>query len=223
MTKKKSKAIAGLVLGILSIPCALIPIIGIPVGVVGIVYSIKGIKQSQGIAIAGLVLYDAIVTLKELVGTEESLDINTIRLSMSQYHEDLVTTWILTHLSREPMPKNQLEKLFQNGVRIGYRYYDVYATIGFDSLQKRGLTQNLLHAKKVGLVQEKEGLYQITTLGFATYYKARGKELEIRYEIAKGKNPMTGIWIRFTIIFIFFFLIMYYSNLINAFMIQLRP
>lgn len=55
--KKKSvgKATAGLVLGILSIPSAFIPIFGIPIGILGIVFSVQGMKQSQGIAVGGLV------------------------------------------------------------------------------------------------------------------------------------------------------------------------
>ncbi len=51
----KSKAIAGLVLGILSIPSAILPLIGIPMGILGVVYSIKGKRQSEGMGVAGLI------------------------------------------------------------------------------------------------------------------------------------------------------------------------
>ena len=52
---QKGKAIAGLVLGILSIPASIFPLFGLPMGVLGIVYSVKGMKQSEGMAVAGLV------------------------------------------------------------------------------------------------------------------------------------------------------------------------
>ena len=53
--KTKANAIAGLVLGILSIPSAILPILGLPIGILGIVFSIKGMKKSQGRAVGGLV------------------------------------------------------------------------------------------------------------------------------------------------------------------------
>jgi len=52
----KVKSLAGLVLGILSIPGAIIPLFGFPLSIIGIIFSAKGMKQSEGygLAIAGL-------------------------------------------------------------------------------------------------------------------------------------------------------------------------
>ena len=53
--KKERNAKIGLILGILSIPAAVIPLFGVPIGVLGAVYSVKGMKESKGKSTAGLV------------------------------------------------------------------------------------------------------------------------------------------------------------------------
>ncbi len=54
---KNGKATAGLVLGIVSMVAWFIPLIGLPMSIIGIVYSSKGLKSAKrGKAIAGLVL-----------------------------------------------------------------------------------------------------------------------------------------------------------------------
>lgn len=52
--KSKTYSTAGLVLGILSIPAAIIPLLGIPISILGIVFSKRGLKNPNGKAIAGL-------------------------------------------------------------------------------------------------------------------------------------------------------------------------
>lgn len=50
----KSYATAALVFGIISIPAAIIPLFGVPISILGIVCGAKGMKYSNGKAIAGL-------------------------------------------------------------------------------------------------------------------------------------------------------------------------
>jgi hypothetical protein len=54
--QSSNTAISGMVLGILSIPCACVPLIGFPVAVVGIIFSSLALKSSgRSMAIAGLI------------------------------------------------------------------------------------------------------------------------------------------------------------------------
>ena len=58
MNKQNNKAIAGLVLGITSLLAWLLPLLGYPVSIVGIIMGALGKKsEKKNIAIVGLVLY----------------------------------------------------------------------------------------------------------------------------------------------------------------------
>ncbi len=54
---KNGKAVAGLILGIIGIIAWIIPIIGAPIIITGLIFSIKGLKSlKRGVAITGVVL-----------------------------------------------------------------------------------------------------------------------------------------------------------------------
>jgi len=54
---KNGKATTGLVLGIIGLVAWFIPLIGAPITIIGLVFSIKGLKSlKRGVAIAGIVL-----------------------------------------------------------------------------------------------------------------------------------------------------------------------
>lgn len=55
MTESKTYATLGLIFGILSIPGAIIPLLGFPLSILGIIFSKNGMKEHNGKAIAGLV------------------------------------------------------------------------------------------------------------------------------------------------------------------------
>ncbi|ERJ12207.1 hypothetical protein [Haloplasma contractile] len=56
--KANSNALTGFILGLISIVAWFLPFIGLPLTIVGIVFSSKGLKSTEkkGMAIAGLVL-----------------------------------------------------------------------------------------------------------------------------------------------------------------------
>jgi hypothetical protein len=55
--KNNSKAVAGMVLGIVGVFAAILPLLGLPVNVVGLVMGILGIKsEKKGMAKAGVIL-----------------------------------------------------------------------------------------------------------------------------------------------------------------------
>ncbi|MFH1849563.1 MAG: hypothetical protein ABH879_05230 [archaeon] len=49
------KAAPALILGIISIPAFLLPLIGLPVAIVGIILGIRGVQNSRRFALAGLI------------------------------------------------------------------------------------------------------------------------------------------------------------------------
>ena len=72
MNKQNNKAIAGLVLGITSLLAWLLPLLGYPVSIVGIIMGALGKKsEKKNIAIVGLVLsiigYGVYLALNELM------------------------------------------------------------------------------------------------------------------------------------------------------------
>ena len=52
---EKKKAIASLVLGILSLICWFIPIIGLPISVIGLILGISGMKEKREYALTGVI------------------------------------------------------------------------------------------------------------------------------------------------------------------------
>lgn len=60
------KANIGLILGIISIFASIIPLFGIPLGILGIVYSLKDKEESKGKLTAGLVCSIIGLTLSTL-------------------------------------------------------------------------------------------------------------------------------------------------------------
>lgn len=57
-------AVAGFVLGIISICCCCLPILSIPLGIIGLILSILGMKSGyRGLAIAGIVLSSIAIVL----------------------------------------------------------------------------------------------------------------------------------------------------------------
>ncbi|MBW2996130.1 DUF4190 domain-containing protein [Candidatus Woesearchaeota archaeon] len=52
---KEKRAVPALVLGILSIPFALFPLLGLPIAIIALVLSVRGIKNQEKLAMAALI------------------------------------------------------------------------------------------------------------------------------------------------------------------------
>ena len=187
--------------------------------IVGLTFSIFGFYFVDAIiafAISALIIWEGVMTLRELLSSEKELDIDTIHLSFSEYFDNAITFWILARLVRGPSTIDELNSAFLKGVNIGFRYFDYHAIFGFHKIQNEGIIKNIRLAEKSGLIQRSMKEISITNLGLSAYYKHRAKELnEIASEFA-GRRVHRGT-LNFIIIFIIFFILMYYANEIDQF------
>ncbi len=55
MTKEEKKSLAALVLGILSLIFWVIPLLGLPIAIIGLILSVTGIKDKRRFAMAALI------------------------------------------------------------------------------------------------------------------------------------------------------------------------
>jgi Co/Zn/Cd efflux system component len=190
------------------------------VGVIlGLTFSIFGfyfVDAIIALAISALIIWEGIMTLRELLASEEELDIDTIHLSFSEYFDDSITFWILARLVHGPATIEELNSSFLRGVEIGFRYFDFHAIFGYHKIHNQGIIKNIRLAEKNGLIQHSVKELTITNLGLAAYYKHRANELKQIANDFSGKRLHRGP-VTFVIIFIGFFLLMLYAQEINQF------
>jgi len=112
--------------------------VGVMVGLSFDIFRFYFVDSLVALVIAGFILWDGMVTLKELVVSGEDLSVDTIRLSSSARYDDKITDWILSRLVSKPATPTQLNSEFLRGLATGYRYFDIHAIIGHHQLQRRG-------------------------------------------------------------------------------------
>ncbi|MFX1486103.1 MAG: cation diffusion facilitator family transporter [Promethearchaeota archaeon] len=147
--------------------------------IIGLTFSIFNFYFADALIallIAGIILWDAAITLKEMVVAGEELSVDTIRLGASAFFEDKITDWVLAQLTRGAAAPSQLNSSFLQGSASACRYYDFHALFGHRELERRGIIKNLDQARRSGLVEETDGELTITDEGLARYYRARARE-----------------------------------------------
>jgi Co/Zn/Cd efflux system component len=189
---------------------------GVIIGLTFSIFEFYFVDAIVAFAISALVIWEGIMTLRELLSSEEELDIDTIHLSFSEYFDDTITFWILARLVHGPATVDQLNSAFLRGVSIGFRYFYIHAIFGFHKLQDQGIIKNIRLAEKRGLVQRSVKELSITNLGLAAYYKHRAKELQQIADEFSGSRINRGS-VTFVIIFIVFFLLIFYAQEIDQF------
>jgi hypothetical protein len=189
---------------------------GVIIGLTFSIFEFYFVDAIIAFAISALIIWEGIMTLRELVLSEEELDIDTIHLSFSEYFDDTITFWILARLVRGPATIDELNSAFLRGVSIGYRYFDIHAIFGFHKIQNQGIIKNIRLAEKRGLLQRNVKELSITNLGLAAYYKHRARELKQIADEFSGRRIHGGM-VTFIIVFIVFFLLIFYAQEIDQF------
>jgi Co/Zn/Cd efflux system component len=178
--------------------------IGVMIGLFFAEFQIYVIDSIVAILIAVVIIWEGIEALREILQAGDDLSVDTIHLAAADSYDDLITAWILAQLARGPDTEEYLNKAFIKGIRIGHRYFDVHAILGFSNLEEKGVSKHVQIAKRSGLIKDDDGILSITNNGLSLYYKNRVDELKrvanrFSKRRSRFKNAATGIYIWITI------------------------
>ncbi len=152
--------------------------VGVLIGLFFAEFDIYFVDSLVALLIAVSIVWGGIEALRELAKAGSGLSVDTIHLAASRQFDDIITHWLLARLARGPKTPVQLNEEFLKGVRIGYRYFDVHAILGFASLEEKGIWKHIQTARRSGLVRERGAELMITTNGLVLYYRGRAAELK---------------------------------------------
>jgi Co/Zn/Cd efflux system component len=185
--------------------------LGVATGLTFAFFGLYFVDSLVALAIACVILSDAIITLKELVAAGEDISVDTIRLGASAYYDDKITDWVLARLTRGPASRERLNAEFLRGLARSYRYYNIYAVFGHHRLQQNGIYKHLDQARRSGLVDEQRRELVLTKEGLARYYYARAKEFRrtaTEFAPRRLRRFLTHtIWIILAIVLLLFLLL----------------
>ncbi|MFX1451158.1 MAG: cation diffusion facilitator family transporter, partial [Promethearchaeota archaeon] len=150
--------------------------IGVLIGLTFEIFGISLIDILVGFGIAIIILYDGIDTLSELISKGENIDIDAIRVAGDHRYLDRISHWIILHVEREKLSRNELNSLFLEGLKIGYRYYGEFAAIGFHNLSKKGLFKNLKYLINDDIIREENNKLFLTEKGINRFNQIMKKE-----------------------------------------------
>jgi Co/Zn/Cd efflux system component len=178
--------------------------IGVMIGLFFAEFQIYVIDSIVAILIAVVIIWEGIEALREILQAGDDLSVDTIHLAAADSYDDLITAWILAQLARGPDTEEYLNKAFIKGIRIGHRYFDVHAILGFSNLEEKGVSKHVQIAKRSGLIKDDDSILSITNNGLSLYYKNRVDELKrvanrFSKRRSRFKNAATGIYIWITI------------------------
>ncbi len=189
---------------------------GVMIGLSFAIFHFYFVDVLIALLIASLIIWEAIITMKELVTSGEELDINTVKLGASGRYEDKVTDWLLTRLIIGPMTPKELDKDFRQCVSIGIRYYDLHATLGHHKLPSKGIMMNIRQAMRSGLIDKAGDKVSITNLGLSKYYKFRSRE----FHLMANEFARTGLskwtYVKIVLVIISIILIVIHADYINS-------
>ncbi|NHI82801.1 MAG: hypothetical protein EAX81_00670 [Candidatus Thorarchaeota archaeon] len=163
--------------------------VGVLVGLLFAEIGIYVVDSIVAILIALIVVWEGIEALRELIQAGSELSVDTIHLAASDQYDDLITHWILAQLAREPMTEEELTKRFLRGVKLGFRYFDVHAVLGFKDLEKKGIFKHIQIAKRSGLLYQEGNALAITNNGLALFYEQRVREMKsVKKQFSRTRN-----------------------------------
>jgi hypothetical protein len=186
--------------------------VGVLTGLLFAEFGIYFVDSFVALLIAISIVWEGIEALRELAEAGESLSVDTIHLAASSQFDDIITHWILARLARGPKTGTHLNDDFLKGVRIGYRYFDVHAIIGFAQLEDKGIWKHIQIAKRSGLVKDHGNQLMITTNGLILYYRGRAAELKkIARKFSRSRSPLQDAG-NVVVGFAFFFILVLYGE-----------
>ncbi|MFW9934559.1 MAG: cation transporter [Candidatus Thorarchaeota archaeon] len=150
--------------------------IGVLVGLTFAIFHFYFVDSLVALVIAGIILWDGGITLKELITSGEEVSVDSIRLGSNTTFDSKIIDWVLTQLIEGPVPLDDLNQKFLKGVALGSRYYDFHATFGVHELQNQGIARHIKQAIRSNLIIEEQNVLHITDEGLARYYRAKASE-----------------------------------------------
>ncbi len=184
--------------------------IGVIVGLAFAEFGIYIVDSLVALLIAFVIIWEGIEALREIIEAGDDISVDTIHLAASVRYDDRITNWILAHLAREPKSLSELNDSFLRGVKIGHRYYDIHAIIGFGNLEEKGISKHIQIAKRSGLIKGDNEQLMITINGLRLYYNNRSNELKkvarrFSRRYASWSKAIIGVvgWIFFFCLFAF--------------------
>jgi len=151
---------------------------GVLIGLLFSLGNIYYIDSIIGTFISAIIIYDGVITLRELILAGEDIKIDAFKLKIDEKFDNWISYWILKTLHDKPLSKENLNDRFIQALDKGYKYYDVFAIIEFYDIQKTGIKKILEEMEREGLFIQKDHKIRLTNKGITQYYRARAIEFK---------------------------------------------
>ncbi|MDF1538130.1 MAG: cation transporter [Candidatus Thorarchaeota archaeon] len=187
---------------------------GVLIGLVFAEFGVYIVDSLVALFIALVIVWEGIEALRELLEAGDDFSVDTIHLAASLRYDDRITNWALVQLARGPRNLIELNDSFLRGVKIGLRYFDIHAIIGYGNLEEKGIAKHIQIARRSGLIKGNDDELMITNNGLRLYYNNRASELKKvakRYSKMYSRSSKTAIGI---LSWIFFFALMAFGEMI---------
>lgn len=164
---------------------------GVIIGLIFAEFGMYIVDSLVALFIALMIIWEGIQALRELIDAGDEISVDTIHLAASTRYDDKITDWVLAQLARGPQSLSELNDAFLHGVRLGVKYFDIHAIIGFSHLEERGISKHVQIAKRSGFIKGMTEELMITDRGLSLYYHNRASELK---KVAKQFSKLHSRW-----------------------------
>jgi len=149
---------------------------GVIIGLTFAIFKIYFIDSLVAIFISSLVIYDGIVTLKELIKSGDNIEIDAFKLHLEEMIDNRISYWLLATIQEDGLPKAELNQKFIESVEKGHSVYDFFAILGFYNVTKNGAIRIINALENDALIIEENNKTSLTHKGIECLNKGSAEE-----------------------------------------------